>query len=753
MSWLGWLLRALTYAWVLRVPILTGLALMFFPWIALQNGASSYLAGLLDVPDPRAMVLVAFVSLLVAWAATITGRIVLAYGSDRFDLPKFHHHFFPVSIRFWVFGGVMALPVIVMTIWQSAVVSRRPVVQMSVAALVGVLAAGVAFWAALKAAGKLTNKGHAWRTGSPNAVGRRYQAVLEWLHAHPALGEGFVRREPYAGQPHVELLRGHGIAAILAILAGLTFVVAGVITSNLDQPVYISTLTCVLLLLLVLCWTLGFIAFLFDRARVPLFVLLLVAAFFMSFWAATDHFYRTYPRPGAFEPVRPADLLADRQGAPVIVVAASGGGIQAAAWTTRVLTGLDDAARQAGRPGLFARSVRLISAVSGGSVGAMYYVTSHRECGPAGIDPGTERSPVDNAMASSLHAVGWGFVFRDMNITPIWTNPYTDRGLTLEQAWRRDPRLMDDEKSLLSIWRRNIVTRGGAGAGTGGECPALIFNSMIAETGFPMVFSTVDMPKATARFIDDFYALYPGRDVPITTAARLSATFPYVSPAATADVARGRHAVDGGYYDNYGMATLIAVLDTALRTRGHPQAAPAAPETTNGPSSSPSSSSPSSSSMAPLAPRLSYALPKVLVIEIREAPLGQSAPPKIVEPPTLFERARAGGGSTYQVYGPLQGLFQMRGAAQSAHNETERCLMQGTWASEVDIKTIDFTYPRRDGPLSWHLTEVDKDHIRDVWTTDGEINKRKTAVVEFLTENRWTREVEPCPVGGARPPS
>jgi hypothetical protein len=183
--------------------------------------------------------------------------------------------------------------------------------------------------------------------------------------------------------------------------------------------------------------------------------------------------------------------------------------------------------------------------------------------------------------------------------------------------------------------------------------------------------------------------------------------------------------VDGGYYDNYGMATLTAVLDTALRTR--PSAVPAA---TNG-----------------------YALPKVLIIEIRESPLGRSQPPKIVEPPTLFERARAGGGSTYQVYGPLEALYQMRGAAQSAHNETERCLLQGTWANEIDIKTIDFTYPRRDGPLSWHLTEVDKDHIRDVWAKDDDINKRKTAVVEFLTENRWTREIEPCPVGGARPPS
>jgi hypothetical protein len=52
-----------------------------------------------------------------------------------------------------------------------------------------------------------------------------------------------------------------------------------------------------------------------------------------------------------------------------VVVAASGGGITASLWTARVLTALQ------GEVGTdFTRSIRLISSVSGGSVGTMYFL-------------------------------------------------------------------------------------------------------------------------------------------------------------------------------------------------------------------------------------------------------------------------------------------------------------------------------------------------------------------------------------------
>ena len=48
------------------------------------------------------------------------------------------------------------------------------------------------------------------------------------------------------------------------------------------------------------------------------------------------------------------------------------------------------------------------------------------------------------------------------------------------------------------------------------------------------------------------------------TAARLSAAFPYVSPAARLDGVEPYHLVDGGYYDFYGLVALSQWVDDAL---------------------------------------------------------------------------------------------------------------------------------------------------------------------------------------------
>ena len=77
--------------------------------------------------------------------------------------------------------------------------------------------------------------------------------------------------------------------------------------------------------------------------------------FLHHFWS-TDHIYRTVK--AEQEPVLPAVATLLPPDQPSIVVAASGGGIQAAAWTARVLTGLQSVSG-------FSEHLRFISAVSG----------------------------------------------------------------------------------------------------------------------------------------------------------------------------------------------------------------------------------------------------------------------------------------------------------------------------------------------------------------------------------------------------
>ena len=60
--------------------------------------------------------------------------------------------------------------------------------------------------------------------------------------------------------------------------------------------------------------------------------------------------------------------------------------------------------------------------------------------------------------------------------------------------------------------------------------------------------------------------MYPGKDLRVVTAVRLAATFPFVTllPGPTRRRLNDYHMIDGGYYDNYGISSLLAWLDQGL---------------------------------------------------------------------------------------------------------------------------------------------------------------------------------------------
>src|SRR5205823_4273172 len=106
-------------------------------------------------------------------------------------------------------------------------------------------------------------------------------------------------------------------------------------------------------------------------------------------------------------------------------------------------------------------------------------------------------------------------------ITPFFITQRIGRGWALEQSWARDrPELQEP----LAYWQI---------AAAAGQMPAVMFNATVVESGARAVFSTVDwndpQPGLAAH---SFTEMYKGYDVAAKTAARLSASFPYVSPAA-----------------------------------------------------------------------------------------------------------------------------------------------------------------------------------------------------------------------------
>ncbi|MEA5537005.1 hypothetical protein [Crocosphaera sp. XPORK-15E] len=89
----------------------------------------------------------------------------------------------------------------------------------------------------------------------------------------------------------------------------------------------------------------------------------------------------------------------------LVVVAASGGGIQASGWTAQVLAGLQNKIGED-----FTKAIGLISSTSGGSVGTMFYLNQFN-------DQGILSEPqklIKNATDDWLDSVGWGLAYPDL---------------------------------------------------------------------------------------------------------------------------------------------------------------------------------------------------------------------------------------------------------------------------------------------------------------------------------------------------
>lgn len=356
----------------------------------------------------------------------------------------------------------------------------------------------------------------------------------------------------------------------------LTIYFLGFLFLRPDAPrLQVPALSYFLLMLILLGWLLPGLSLILDRWRVPTLFVLLGISYIFWFVANfsgrnTDHVYSVLEPPANVElrptepltPERVYRLWASRHSVeefPVMtVVTVSGGGISSATWSTQVLTGLQAQLGQA-----FSNSILLFSTVSGGSVGVLNFVDAFDATG-APVDDAALQRVVENASSASLSHTVWGIIYPDLwrffLSDPVIWDPTQDRGWALEQAW--GGRLHNRDATLLN-WGRDVEE---------GRRPLVIFNSSIVETGERMLLTSAQNDSQqssswpTRYFLDE----YAGYDMPVTTAARLSATFPYVSPIARPAFKgaligpNGYRLADGGYFDNHGTVTAIEWLQNIL---------------------------------------------------------------------------------------------------------------------------------------------------------------------------------------------
>ena len=205
-------------------------------------------------------------------------------------------------------------------------------------------------------------------------------------------------------------------------------------------------------------------------------------------------------------------------------------------------------------------------------------------------------------------------------------------------------------------------------------------------------------PQDRSGRIANFYDLYPNHagsyDVRVNTAARLSASFPYVAPAARPNLdtpyGEGFHFVDGGYYDNFGMNSLLAWLEEAFED-------------------------------GEVASRLT----DVLILEIRH--FNPEKVPGGTRPGWLF-----------QLEAPLSALFKMRDFAQDSVARNQLAYFGkyfGEKKARVWQTTVDYTGEGAcsDAPLSWKLDREQQECIVNTWDrVRKEQQKALRCVDEFV---------------------
>jgi hypothetical protein len=674
--------RHVPYLFLLRVPSFVWAFLILFPWLAVarDNAASAVLRGIFDVAGSSlaestfAYFSVTLASLLCGMSTAVAARIVLYDGHRRFDTTPVPNQP-PVAWSLLLLPLVVAPGSVVAAVWTEARLCESPVPIWCEA--LGT-AAGIGAFVALAA----LNRRRRAPLGAADLPSRwpwkLVTVPFAWFE------KGFDRLIALSPEGYVdardEQLRARHRFASIQLLISLGFYVAlfvmRVWTPNLARAV--PTLCLVLVLAMLLCWGLTGLTFYFDRFRVPL--LLIIGAYIavVSLWPQSDHFYRTLPH-SPYTPPSPREILDARADAPVILVAASGGGIQAEAWTARVLSGLRQDLGDR-----FDRSLALVSSVSGGSVGAMLFLASYDQGRLTTVGALETYPPVVASVKSSLDDVTWGIVYPDLiwSVFPffkgiggghLFTGPNltSDRGTSLERAWELSDGVT---QGTLRRWQED------ARAGTR---PAVIFNATVVETGDRLLLSTTTLgPSGDTPGRREWSRMYPERDLPVATAARLSATFPYVTPAvriSTPDIFHGAyHVVDGGYYDNFGVSSLVEWLDTGLSGDGRKP-------------------------------------PAVFIVEIRAFKSSAETP---------SGDAKNARGGTFQTLAPLETLLTVRDTAQLARNQFALSFISRPHVYDVPVRVFTFEYVGGCGvspgapehvPLSWHLTPKERRALAEEW--------------------------------------
>lgn len=392
----------------------------------------------------------------------------------------------------------------------------------------------------------------------------------------------------------------------------------------------------------------------------------------------------------------------------LVVVCASGGGLRAAVWTNAVLSELE--AQGVVEP----RQIALIAGASGGMVGATFWAASLKpppaEAAPASASP-EERFARSHVVTrstlaalvgtESLSDVAHRLVFHDLPLAFLPVSTSTDRGATLQDTWR----------SRAGAHGGVVSTFGELLPGErAGWRPTLVYSPMLVEDSRRLLVSNMDLGFLTTTFaprpavggVDpaafqscsalEFRRLFPD-DFPgysLFEAARMSASFPFVTPAGVLPTLPRRRVVDAGYYDNFGVAVIAGILDACLYE-------------------------------APMRTWLE-GFRRVLVLQIRDGleDVASGTPPAD-DNGTSVSRGVEG------LTSPIEAVLHARNAAALFRNDEQLETLAGTFGGFLATET--FAFGGR-AALSWSLTTEERHGLEA--KAKQAVKARAAALADFL---------------------
>ncbi len=411
----------------------------------------------------------------------------------------------------------------------------------------------------------------------------------------------------------------------------------------------------------------------------------------------------------------------------LVVLAISGGAYRAAFWGALVLDRLREESVAGAPLEGFTQSIRLVSGSSGGMVPASYFVmlppkqmqswtteTSleqiiSSDIGAAGGLPRGERS------FDSLSPIAEQLVQRDI-FNSFWPwRTTSDRGRTLEQQW-----------GGLNVTFEQLRAEEAAG-----RRPSLILSPMIAETGQPLLISNLDLTGISdtiaregpgkRQTVELFRELPEARrGLKLSTAVRMAATFPGITPSVSLPTIPALHPLDTGYFDDYGMSVALGYLkqDDVIKWIA---------DNTSG----------------------------VILVQINAFPV-RSAPADAggegcADLPTAPREGYLWD-TLAPISSPLTGLFSSRGASMVFRNDQEfdtlRQLMQkvpGKDGKPLSFERVGFENAAR-ASFSWYLPQSDLECMRS--QLQAPHNKAAFAELSKLWRNG---AAEPVVTGAAEP--